>query len=298
MIEIENIEKNKFFLKNGLCDQLLDLIGISVDEQLSNNTYYYFFNGRPHPTWGEYDFRLFNFNFNIVNKSLGKDTSGNWLLNRYGLPAIAYSPKKIIDKFNNIDKEYIIKLYKQIKEKIKFSDIITNNRILNIDKAYGIHLRSGDKITNDGDTYNFTTEQELDIIISNLLQYIEKIIKSENNPYFYIASHDKLWKNKIENDILKISKKYNNSIFILKVNETKLDYIYSNYLSVLDLYHLSCCKEVLMGVGFSTYSICASLLNEKPLIYFLSNEHLNKKYMYLWKDILNIKYYQNKNGIL
>ena len=42
MTEIENRINNKFFLKNGLCDQLLDLIGISVDEQLSNNTYYYF----------------------------------------------------------------------------------------------------------------------------------------------------------------------------------------------------------------------------------------------------------------
>jgi hypothetical protein len=64
---------------------------------------------------------------------------------------------------------------------------------------------------------------------------------------------------------------------------------YSNYRSVLDMFCLSKCKEILQGVKYSTFSLLASLLGNLKLRNY---SHYTESYdfclIHIWSSLLEV----------
>jgi len=113
-----------------------------------------------------------------------------------------------------------------------------------------------------GDMRHENNTSEFEIIINKLLDDVNNIIITEEEPTFLIVSEDNNWKQEIQNCIINISK--NKQIKIINIDYDNNDN-YSNYNSVLDMFCLSKCKEILQGVKYSSFSILASLLGNNKL---------------------------------
>jgi hypothetical protein len=252
-------------LKNGLGDKLLDLIGFFVLSKYLNYKPNVIFENNQNFAWGNnnYDIRLFNFNEITIS-----DNKCKFYVNSSD-PSSSLCPYKVytfIKQFlDEITFEHISNDFVEYSKKIiQPSEIILSKIPNNIEKAYGIHLRKSDKINNNGDIRHENSINEFEIIINNLLDDVKNIIIYEEEPTFLIVSEDNSWKLEIINIINKISNDNNKQIKILDID---YDYKnnYCNYNSVLDMFCLSKCKEILQGVKYSTFSILASLLGNNKI---------------------------------
>ena len=87
---------------------------------------------------------------------------------------------------------------------------------------------------------------------------------NNNEPSFLIVSEEEEWKNEIKNTINNIALKYNKKIKIIEIDYTN-EYNIENYTSVLDMFCLSMCKEILQGVKYSSFSIISSIIGNNRL---------------------------------
>jgi hypothetical protein len=175
------------------------------------------------------------------------------------------------------------------KQLIQPSNVILSNIPNGIENAYGIHLRKSDKIINNHNQHTIrhqNTLSEFEIIITSLLDNIKQIIIDENNPTFLIVSEDIEWKKEITNRVLLLAN--DKPIQILEINYNNSTH-YSNYNSVLDMFCLSKCKEILQGVKYSTFSILAALIGNRKLKNY---SHLISNYdrclIHNWASVLSI----------
>jgi hypothetical protein len=271
-------------LENGLGDQLLDVVGFFIICK--------YLNYKPNITfsdsgWGKYDMQLFNFSdVEFSNKNCKFYlTSPN--------PSASLSPYKVYIylkdfvpelTFEQISNDFV--LYS--KNIIKPSGIITSNIPNGIEKAHGIHLRKSDKINNCGDIRHFSSTNEFEIMTAKLLEDVTNIISIENEPTFLIVSEDNNWKLEISNIINNIADTNNKKIKMLKIDYTN-ENNYSNYRSVLDMFCLSKCKEILQGVKYSTFSLLASLLGNLKLRNY---SHYTESYdfclIHVWSSLLEV----------
>lgn len=252
-------------LINGLGDRLLDTIGFVVLCKHLNYKPNVIFCNNGVQGWGIpiYDLRLFNFNEVTI-----ADNDCDFNIN-YHAPSCSFCPYKVyefVNKFiEDITFERITNDYVEYSKKIiQPSEIILSKIPNNIEKAYGIHLRKTDKCNDNGNLAHENTLSEFEIITKKLLEDVECIIISEEEPTFLIVSEDNNWKIEITNIIKNISSKTNKQIKIIDVAyDDKSDYF--NHDAVLDMFCLSKCKEILQGVKYSTFSVLASLLGNNNL---------------------------------
>jgi len=281
-------------LVNGLGDRLLDTIGFVVlCKHLNYNPNVIFCNNGVQG-WGIpiYDVRLF-----IFNEVTIADNDSDFNIN-YHAPSCSFCPYKVyefVNKFNaDITFERITNDFVEYSKKIiQPSEIILSKIPDNIEKAYGIHLRKTDKIYDNGNLACENTLNEFEIITKKLLEDVESIIISEEEPTFLIVSEDNNWKFEIINHINKISNNYNKQIKILDIDyDNKNNYF--NYNSVLDMFCLSKCKEILLGVKYSSFSILASLLgNNKIRNYSKYTNSYDVCLIHGWSSVIEIN--NNKN---
>ena len=283
-------------LINGLGDKLLDAIGFFIlCKYLNYNPNIIFCNnGEQEFVWGipYYDIRLFNFNGITIS-----DENCYFYVNSVS-PSVSLSPYKVYEfikqfldeiTFEQISNDYI----EYSKKIIQPSEIISSKIPNNIEKAYGIHLRKTDKCF-DISYLTDTTENsinDLEIITKKLLEDVEDIIISEEEPTFLIVSEDNNWKLEIINIVKNISKNTGKPINILDIEYgNNPDYI--NHDSVLDMFCLSKCKEILQGVKYSTFSILASLLGNNKIRNYAKYLDSNGSYacnlIYCWSSIIKI----------
>jgi hypothetical protein len=119
-----------------------------------------------------------------------------------------------------------------------------------------------------------------------LLEDVEYISIHEPNSSFLIVSEDNNWKKEIEN---KISQFGIQIIQLNYINDT-----YSNYNSVLDMFCLSKCKEIIQGVKYSTFSILASLLGNGKLRNY--SHHIDSYdicLIHIWSSVVDINNKKN-----
>lgn len=251
---------------NGIGDKFIDLLGAF--------TFCKFLNYKPNINFianhshmdilCDYDLKLFEFHKDISFGEKNTKYYFNSILNGNNInPYKLYKYlKKIIPNitFNNVIDEYLI----NSKEIIKPSNIIIKNIPIDIENAYGIHLRKSDKITDNGDMRHENSYQDFLIIINELIKDITEIIINEENPSFFISSEDYSWRDEFTNKIINIANNNNKKITIIKPNYLNNEN-YHNYASVLDLFCLSKCKEIFQGVKYSHFSIIASLLGSRKL---------------------------------
>ena len=273
-------------LFNGLGDKCLDLIGFFVIcKHLNYKPNITFLNDGKYE-WGgnNYDMRLFEFSSITFNEQCD-------FYIRSINPSSSLSPYKVYlfvkqfvpITFEEISNDFIT----SAKHVIRPSSIISQN-IPNLENTYGVHLRKTDKVVNNGDIRHENSLSEFDIIIQKLLEDIEYISIHEPNSSFLIVSEDNNWKKEIEDKVLKFGAK------IIKLDYTNNNY--SNYNSVLDMFCLSKCKEILQGVKYSTFSILASLLGNGKLInYAHHTDTYDKCLIHSWNSVIDINNEKNFN---
>ena len=281
-------------LNNGLGDKLLDLIGFFVLCKYLNYKPNVIFCNNGHYVWGNnnYDISLFNFNeITITNDKC------NFYVNSIN-PSASLCPYKVYEFIKHFLDEITFKqisndFVEYSKKIIQPSEIILQKIPNNIEKAYGIHLRKTDKLNDGGDIRHENKINEFKIIIDNLLDDIKNIIISEEEPTFLIVSEDNNWKLEIINIIHNFSNDNNKQIKILDINYDNKNN-YCNYNSVLDMFCLSKCKEILQGVKYSTFSILASLLgNNKLRNYSKYTNSYDVCLIHNWSSVIEIN--NNKN---
>jgi hypothetical protein len=281
-------------LLNGLGDKLLDLIGFFVLCKYLNYKPNVTFCNNSTYAWGiaNYDIRLFNFNEITIS-----DDKCNFYVKSPN-PSASLCPYKVYDfikqflneiTFEQISNDFV----KYSKQIISPSEIISSQIPNGIENAYGIHLRKSDKLNNMCDIRHENTFVEFEIIVNKLLDDVKNIIISEEEPTFLIVSEDNNWKLEIINIINNFSNQNNKQITILDIDYNgKNDYC--NYNSVLDMFCLSKCKEILQGVKYSTFSILASLLgNNKIRNYSKYTNSYDVCLIHNWSSVIEIN--NNKN---
>jgi hypothetical protein len=288
-----------FNLVNGLGDQLLETIGFYILCKYLNYKPNIKIQYTEDVAWGNnnnFDISLFNYSNDIIfsNSDLG-------FYNVYSpYPTASLSPFKLFSylkkyipeiTFEQINKDFLY----YSKEIIKPSDIILSKIPSGLENVYGVHLRKTDKIreTQYPDRLQ-NTINEFIIIANKLLEDIINIINTEEEPSFLFVSEDNEWKNEFIKNILDICNLNNKKIKIIELDYTN-ENKYSNYNSILDMFCLSRCKEILQGVKHSGFSIIASLLgNCKIRNYSNYIDGYDICAIHLWSSLIEIN---NKKNI-
>jgi hypothetical protein len=259
------MESVTFGCKNGLGDKLLDLIGAYVIcKTLKYKLNLCLNSGKKVFRWGHttYDERLFHFNDMEQNQP-----KSNLYIESIN-PSSSLCPynvyKYLSANKSEITFEDICVMYKKYASQIiQPSEIILNRIPSDMSNVYGIHLRKTDKINNHRNNSHENTQSEFDTITQKLLDTVVDINRTDECPSFLIVSEDNEWKKEMEEKI---------STLCDRANIIKLDYRndeqYDNFESVLDLFCLSKCKQIIQGVKYSTFSMIASLIGNVRLVNF------------------------------
>lgn len=281
-------------LFSRLGDRLISILGFYVLSKYLNfktNIATFITNVKPNFD-DKYDINLFNFSNHLI---FNNDFD---LIFRYKEPP-SFSPIKVFNflkknginiSFEQLSNDYV----KYAKQIFKPSPAILYNIPQGLEDVYGIHLRKSDRI-NDSDDYRHTTlNKEFPLIIENMLNDVKRIIDTESNPKFLIVSEDNEWKLEISNIILEYANKNNKQIELVNINY-EIGIYYFNYEAVLDFFCLSRCKEILMGVKYSSFSIMAAIIgNNKLRNYFnYDKENYDNCLIHCFSSMIEIN--NNKN---
>jgi hypothetical protein len=162
------------------------------------------------------------------------------------------------------------KIFRSIRPDPKIAEYIPN-----MNDVYGVHLRKGDKIPSDFHI-NFcaytpfcdvdmssisSSSEEFISIIKNLLFDLKNIIESEQSPKFFIASDDSTWRYEIIQKMKTFGK--------FKLVEIDYENLGPGMSSTVDLFSLSRCKTLFMGIGYSVFTISAAIIGDVPLITYV-----------------------------
>lgn len=290
------MNRARIVLNNGLGDKLLDLVGFFVLCKYLNYKPNISFNNTGNYAWGnnKYDLRLFHLN----DIHLSEDNCPFYVKSFNASSSLC--PYKVYEFIKHFIPELTFEqisndFAESSKKIIKPSEIILSKIPKNIENAYGIHLKKSDKVHNTGDIRHENSINEFEIITNKLLEDVENILLLEEEPTFLIVSEDNSWKEEIRNRILNISKTHDKPIHIIEIEEdTHNQQNYDNYNSVLDMFCLSRCKEILQGVKYSTFSILASLLGtNKMRNYSKYTNTCNVCLIHSWSSAIEIN--SNKN---
>lgn len=279
-------------LVNGLGDKFMDLIGFYVLCKRVNYVPHVHFDNAGYYAWGtnHYDMRLFEFK-DVVFSS---QHCPYYLLSPN--PSSSLSPYKVYEflkpMFPEITLEEVSRDFvAYAKDIIQPSEIIVSHLPKNLEKAHGIHLRRTDKVNNHGDIRHENLLHEFDVITEKMLEDVEIIVRGEPDAKFVIVSEDTNWKREFVNRVLHIAE--NKPIEIIEIDYT-IDTNYDNYASVLDMFCLSRCKEILQGVKYSTFSMLASLLGTKKIRnYAKYTDSYDACLIHSWASVLEINNEQN-----
>lgn len=281
----------KITLRNGLGDKLLDLIGFYVVCKYLHLEPVVLFNNNSNFAWGSsnYDMRLFHFEDLAFT-----DKECKYYMYSHS-PSSSLSPYKVYDFL----KHYLQELtFEQISNDfadyakiiIKPTDIILSDIPEDIENTYGIHLRKTDKVVSRAYLTHESTLSEFDILINNLLDDITNIIQQEREPKFLLVSEDESWKQEFKEKLNIIANTHQVEIKIIEIDYKNNDY--ANYKSVLDMFSLSKCKEILQGVKYSTFSMLAALLGNVKLRNYTPLE-ITDFLTHQWSSVIDINNQKN-----
>ena len=250
-------------LRNGIGDKLLDLLGLFVYSELSGVEVQVVLNqNKQNFVWGNaiYDHRLFDFgNLHVVDKT--NEESSETLL---GSTAITLSPINISNACN-VDLVKVKEAYLKVLSKIKESEIIKECIPSNIYNAIGIHLRKSDKIMSRcPEMKHFSSKNNKDELNDLMENLKEDVIKHIDSPVF-VCSEDTAWKQKFEKFVLQHGGSIVGSI-------VRNDDMYTGFKETLDLFCLSKCKKIIQGTKYSSFSLTAALLGNKPIVNYLLSD--------------------------
>jgi hypothetical protein len=281
----------KITLRNGLGDKFLDLIGVYVLCKYLHIEPVVLFNNNSNFAWGSnnYDMRLFQFEDLVFT-----DKQCKYYIYSHS-PSSSLCPYKVYDFLKDhipdVSFEQISHDFSHYgKTIIKPSDIILSDIPEDIENTYGIHLRKTDKVVSRAYLTHESTLSEFDILINNLLNDITNIIQKERQAKFLLVSEDETWKQEFKEKINTIANNHQVEIKIIEIDYKPNDY--ANYKSVLDMFCLSKCKEILQGVKYSTFSMLAALLGNVKLRNYTPLE-ITDFLTHQWSSVIEINNQKN-----
>jgi len=283
---------------SGIGDRLLDFLGFHIICQcLGYKSHVILNGGRMHAAWGitNYDTRLFD---------LIEDETLAWVKNSDNCPFYVYSPNPSSSLCPYKVYEFVqsvapgLKSFEEIgalyiffaKSIIRPSAIIKSGIPDNIQQAYGIHLRKTDKVHYESNGHQ-SLMSEFEIIMQKLWEDVERIIREECEPFFFVCSEDVSWKNEFTNRILEYAQTNEKHSHIMVTSPICNAEEYENYTSVLDMFCLSQCKMILQGVKHSSFSMVASIIGPGKLTNYckyLNCENRFNTNAYFWNSVVEI----------
>lgn len=180
----------------------------------------------------------------------------NEILKTMATPDEVY--KKYIETFRKIKPTEIVKSY--------FPDEP-------LDDVYGIHLRKGDKIQSIPFftfSQHSTSQDEFDTVIEKLLQDVKVIIETENNPKFLVVSESQSWRKEFIEKMKSLG-----NFTLIEVKDVPKN-THKGIESIVDFFALAQCKKLFMGIGFSVFTIAASIIGDKPLVTYMNKQCLDQ----------------------
>ncbi|CAL8461166.1 g697 [Coccomyxa elongata] len=145
-----------------------------------------------------------------------------------------------------------------------------------ISECTGVHLRKSDKIDAEDNEYHGTTSDDLRHIMAALKSEVSSLI-ARGKSRFFVCSEDMAWKREFEGWLLGAGG--------VSIRLGAADAVASSragFDAILDFFALSQCERILQGIGYSTFSMAASLVHDVPLTNFSRKRSTQPSYFLNW----------------
>ena len=259
---------------SGLGDRLLDTIGYCVVCKRKSPKV------RPVVNWcgpisdfnssrgrSPYSLELFDFPFETT-------CSHDFMRTRHS--GYSYNPYGVADMFGiEIDDE-LIDDFISLAMRIRPSAMLDVPSEAELKDVVGIHLRKSDRILDSPDDSRHASATSTAELLDIMTKLKERAMGYERGQRFFVCSENS----------------EHRAEFVAFLIDAQRDYVIVEAESrispdVADFFYLTRCKEILQGIKYSTFSISAAIIGQKPLINFASRDYkTTNNFLNYWAPLL------------
>lgn len=283
---------------NGLGDQMLDILGgivFSTVLQRKSTTIIWRTMSQYHHVFGSmlYDYRLFDFSSVPLTMNVRSETDYHTIRNttpsyhelRFPNPSASSAPRKLLkwihaNTDNDISIESLIDIYHDTAQHIRPAKIMEQYMLdpTTAANTVGVHIRNTDKVVDRPTCYVHVERGEYNNAMNNIRAYILEKVATSPNTHFFICGDNTEVVERFREDLIKTNPD------IKLVDPPMIDDViaseYAGIKAIRDMFCLSQCTTILQSVGYSTFSLLASMIGNKPLInYWIGH---GRTLQYLW----------------
>ena len=275
-----------YYTYTGFGDIVLDLIGTTTWIAFDPSLHIFFvLNNNRKPANRVYDMSLFKYEdkkLNLMDSHMGGLKPNSGVKTLRGAPGCSIHPWNL-SKLTGVPVVRVCDEFKKNAHRLKACGLIVNAMPQDLQDTIGIHLRKSDKI-GERDPHHGTTLEEFHDIVYMMKEYVSEEILAGNKSFF-ICSEDQVWRREFENWIEETGGQ------ILHTHESDALRGKRGWGPILDFFCLSKCKKIIQGIGYSTFSMAASLIGGGVPLVNLHMKAVEKPEFYLnwWAPLLNLQ---------
>ena len=277
-----------YYTWTGFGDVVLDLIGVTTWIAMDPSLHVFFvLNNNRKPADRVYDMSLFKFEdkkINLMESHMGGLKPNSGIKTIKGAPGCSIHPWNIAE-ITGASIARTCQEFKKNAHRIRPSQLILNTIPFVLEQEYtiGIHLRKSDKIT-EQDPHHGTSLEEFNCIIFMLKEYVSEEIKAGHSKFF-VCSEDSAWRREIEGWI----EDQGGSAVMVATNDALSSK--RGWGPILDFFCLTKCKKIIQGIGYSTFSMAASMVGGGIPLVNLHTKAVETPEYYLnwWAPLLNLQ---------
>lgn len=275
-------------MTNGVGDRILDLIStftiatftgadIKIEWDVSQ-TYYL-------PR--QYDLSLLNLT-NLPSHKVVESIDNHININ----PSATLTPYyvyKMLGSQTSPSLEAVVSSFISTAAKIQISQELSQYIPSNIEDCVAIHLRRTDKIIDEDNGIVVSTSAN-DIIMARLFAWIERYIGANDTISFYVCTDDPDYKSGFIAKVKAMGQKLGKHVTIITTEKELLPTAFRDAhvgaYELLEMFCLRKCKTIVQSTRYSTFSMAAALMSQKPLINF--SDHRPDWLLYAWRPCLHV----------
>lgn len=270
---------------NGIGDRILDLIGTFTMATFTGAGIKIEWDASQTHLPRQYDLSLLN----LAN--LPSHTVVDTIDNHINIsPSATLTPYKIYKMLASPTLKNVISTFISTAAKIQISRELTQYMPSNIEDCIAIHLRRTDKINSERSGIYVSTSEN-DILMARLFLWIERYIIENEKIFFYVCTDDADYKSGFIDKVVYIAKKVQKHVTIVTTERELLPTAFTDaHIGAYELLEMFCmrkCKAIVQNTRYSTFSMAAALMSQKPLINF--SEHRPDWLLYAWKPCLHVR---------
>lgn len=278
-----------YYTYTGFGDVVIDLIGIATWLVMDPSLHVFFvLNNNRKPANRVYDMSLFKFEdrrINLMESHMGGLKPNSGVKSIKGAPGCSIHPRNIC-KMTGAQYDRVCEEFKRNAHKLRPSVLVVNSlppELQGTHNVIGIHLRKSDKI-GERDPHHGTTLEEFHDIVYMLREYVLDEIRGGSTDYF-VCSEDQAWRQEFVDWIEE------NGGRVLCARPSDALASKRGYGPILDFYCLTKCSKIIQGIGYSTFSMAASMVGGGIPLVNLHMKAVEKPEYYLnwWAPLLNLQ---------